>query len=687
MGVRLVRYNRPISGNGDGNISQSFDHDELINRDLLNQHPIYAITGLQEALNLLEDSIYDLSILIKDKTDNIQNSLQNQIINNLNAINDLEKRIKSVEDAIKKLQSIKCLDTNTVDLTYDSNIPSLKADVKIWSPKDGKENTNAIQVLATGLYVPKFKSKDSTTIVWSEELKGEPLDAIFNEGLKFSHTGGNWTDHYYPTEENSWYWDNNLQSFVQPRNSSYFNGFITKDFYDCYTHICTIKSTNSDDDANGIVIGHIIDGSGNAHTFTAICDRGGLGGNMLAIWYNYQHPNSQRIAYKSLGSKGGWNSVPNGILFEVKKNKNLVSVCCSRFNSTTLDEAMRINIDLNDYSWGNLFTGTVRYGYCNYSQAYTFYQNVQFTSTYVTTSTETVASVNLSKDATNSLSIKSDGLYSEAFRISANANNAITKQNDGYLVEKFVISPDNYNAIQKKTNGYYVEQTKISSQTDNALQKLSDGTFYVRDYRNIRIVTQNNHGFIVGDFIYYHPQNAYQKAKALDDYDSNIVGMVTKVINANQFEYQWTGFFATNLFSDTNGYIQGMPVYISDTDAGKIVQEQPDISKTVGYPVENAGIIIAIERGIQYNQEASIGDFKVSANNYNVRSDGFIRVVENVNYKKTLVQRLIDTISDGFKAAYIVFDDNAGVIRFVNTQQLYIDNNVSNNMNLFIKAF
>ena len=45
MGVRLVKYNRTAEGNEN---SYYNDHDYLVNRDLANQHPIYAISGLQE---------------------------------------------------------------------------------------------------------------------------------------------------------------------------------------------------------------------------------------------------------------------------------------------------------------------------------------------------------------------------------------------------------------------------------------------------------------------------------------------------------------------------------------------------------------------------------------------------------------------------------------------------------------
>ena len=128
-------------------------------------------------------------------------------------------------------------------------------------------------------------------------------------------------------------------------------------------------------------------------------------------------------------------------------------------------------------------------------------------------------------------------------------------------------------------------------------------------------------------------------------------------------------------------------MYISDTEPGHVVQEQPDISKTVGYPIENIGLIISIERGIQYNQEASIGDFKTSANTYNVRSDGFIRVVEDVDYKQTLIERLLNALDDTFKSTYMVFNDTEQTVRFINTNNLYLINQVPKGLNLFIKAF
>ena len=659
MGVRLVQYNR-YNNNGDGSLNR--DHDELINRDLLNQHPIYAITGLQEVLNILEDSIQETNTRLNQEVERINSDIES-----------INKEIEKIIDIINNLNVIKDVeDTYSVDMSYDKTTKILKADVKVY--KDTKNDSNSIQVLADGLYVPKTMTEDSNTITWSVKSLGETLKEIYQNGIKFSHYPNSWSNVYSSSEANAWYWDDNLQSFVQPQNTNYFTGFVTQNFYDYYTHTVTLRSTDSDNDRNGVIIGFVFDENNHPHTLSILTNKENGVTNSWRLVYDYYLPD-QQIIYNignnqgggtrpSGYSSGGWNSITNGITIRVTKYKNIVTATCSDWNSKIINEDTKITIDLNDYSWGYLFQGPVRYGYCNESQASSFFQNIDFVSLNQASANLLIASVKISKET----------------------GNAIIEKNDGIYAPVFIISPDDNNALVKKSNGYYVEGLQISKETDNCLEKLSDG-LYVRDQSNIKTVVQANHGFIVGDFIYYHPMNKYQLAAAIDSYDSNIVGMVTKVIDTNTFEYMWSGFYATDIFNSSNGYTQGMPLYISDVDPGKVTQVQPDISKAVGYPVENIGLIISIERGIQYNQEASIGDFKTSANTYNVRSDGFIKIVDGVEYKQVLIQKLIDSLDDEFKTNYMIFDDTNKTVQFINSNQLYDINKVPGGLNLFIKAF
>lgn len=661
MGVRLVRYKRFGSTNGDE--LDYRDHDELINRDLMNQHPIYAITGLQEVLNMLEDSIEDTNDWVHRTNIRIDN-----LILDIDRINQQLVDIRNLIDDLNIIKSVK--DTYSVDMHYDDVKKEISADVKVFTDKD---DTNAIQVLADGLYVPKTMTEETSTVKWTEESLGETLAEIYASGIKFSH-GGSWSNIYNASEANAWYWDNNLQSFVQPKNTVTFTGFVTQNLYDYYTHSVRLRSTDSDNDTNGVVIGFVFDENGHPNTLSIITHRQDGVANSWKLIYNYRLPGQVVVATIGNGAGGtrpgnysssGWNSIGNGITIRVTKHRNIVTAACSNWNSTVINEATKITIDLNNYSWGYLFQGAVRYGYCNYSQAKSFFQNIEFISENIASASKLLASVKVSEEAGNEIVIKDDGIYAPAF----------------------VISPDASNSLEKRANGYFAQGVSASPLADNALEKLADGTFYVREHSNIRTVTQTNHGFTVGDFIFYHPNDGYKLASALDDYDSNIIGMITKIIDTNSFEYQWSGFFATTMYNDLNGYVQGMPLYISDVNPGKVTQEQPNISKAVGYPVENLGLIISIERGIQYNMEASIGDFKSSANTYNVRSDGFIRVIEDVDYKQSLVERLLETLSDEFKKEYIIYDNVNKTIKFTNTELLYLNNSVPEGFYLFIKAF
>ena len=667
MGVRLVKYSRTNS-NGANNGQIFNDHDELTNRDLKNQHPIYAITGLQEVLNVLEDNITETNkvIIEKDKATNLR--IDAILLN----IEKLKKEIQDLYDFINNLNVIKDVeDTFTVDLNYNTTTKILKADVKIY--EDNKNNSNAIQVLTDGLYVPKTLTKDTNTITWNIESLGESLEEIFNNGIKFSHNSNSWANIYNTNEANSWYWDDDLKSFVQPINTNTFNGFVTKDFYDNYIHCVKLRSTDSDNDDNGLVIGFVFDEYGRPHTLSILCCRRGTPITDWSLVYDYKLPD-QQILFSSGNCQygtvptdsgsSGWNNFENGITIKVIKNKNLITAICSNWNKSILNENTKISIDLDNYSWGYLFQGPVRYGYCNHSQAYSFFQDIDFVSSNKASSNLFLASVKISKELDNEIEEKEDGIYAP----------------------KFIISPDDNNSLEKRSNGYYVQGFNLSKKENNSLEILQDG-LYVREYSNIKLVTQDNHGFIIGDFIYYHPIDKYKLASAIDDYDSNIVGMVTKIIDNNTFEYQWSGFYKTDLFNDQNGFTQGVPIYISSTKPGKVTQKQPDISKAVGYPVENIGLIISIERGIQYNQEATIGDFKMSANTYDIRSDGFIRVAEGIEYKQTLIEKLINSLSEEFIEEYIILDDTQNTLHFINTQALYDINKVPLGMNLFIKAF
>lgn len=652
MGVRLVKFDRY----GRSNTAYSYDHEDLINRDSMNQHPIYAITGLQEVLNILEDSIADINQFL------VEHSLEN-IETNIDDIND------KIEDIYKQIQTCKIQTfrtTNSVQMVYDDATQTLKADVRIHSDKI---RDNMIQSMKDGLYVPAPTTQNTYTVSWQKAAQTGityNIQEMFNGSNGISHYYKSWSAVYNEQDADGWTFSNS--TFYHEASTGSMTGIVTEEYYDYYINIVTVSSDDADDDVMGIIIAYAIDEDGKPHTLSIVFDREKNDDNYV-LWYDYGLPDQKRLLMKgnvNLGTKpsgtaiGNWSECPGGIVVQVIKDHDIIEVKTTNWGGGSYNAYTLMRLDLYDFPWGELFRGPVRIGFMAQSQAHASFRVSTFNSRVNPARYNLLANVRVSSDAQNEILIKTDGIFAPKFNISSQSGNGLVKYNDGYYV-----------------------RAAISKEADNALIAKTDG-LYTRDYKNIRTVVKSNHGFIVGDFIYYHPSSGYLKARAYDYYDINIVGMVTKVINVNSFEYQWGGFFPTNLFTDSNGYTQGMPLYISAT-AGKVTQVQPDISKAVGYPVENAGIVISIERGVQYNQEANIGDMKTSANNYNVRSDGFIKVVEEVEFKKSLVTKLLDVLTDDFKTRYMTI--NSESVQFINVLELYNSKSVPYGLNLFIKAF
>lgn len=392
MGVRLVKYNR-LNPNGIQSGDSNNDHNELFNRDLFDQHPIHAITGLQDILDTLENGITDINI----KVNNI-----------LLDIEQIQKDIKDIIDVINNLNIIKDVqDTKTIDLDYDINTKILKADVKVFNSDD-----NAIQIKATGLFVDKYsniETEDTKTVHLYTEGTGETLKTMYQNGNVFSHNGGT-NNIASSSEANAWYFDDSLDSFVQPLNTNTFTGFVSNIKYRTYTHRATLRSSDGDNDANGLVIAYVLDDIGIPHTLSCIINKGGeshCGNFYYALVYNKGLSGEQIIKTGTMSnghSTSGWNN--SYITMEVSKAGNAVECSISDWNSLDININTTIAIDLYNYSWGHYFIDRVQYGYCNQSQA-----NSYFTDIYFNGKGPLKANIILSDDKDNALEIRNNGLY------------------------------------------------------------------------------------------------------------------------------------------------------------------------------------------------------------------------------------------------------------------------------------
>lgn len=472
MGVRLVKYG-VINGTG------TYNHDELINRDLPDQHPISAITGLEDRLN----------------------------------------NLTSIENIVN---------TRSLTLEYDKTTKTLTGNVNIFNSED-----NAIQEKVTGLFVDKYaeiETEDTDSVHLYMEGLGETLKTMYKGGHVFSHNGGT-NNIASASEANAWYFDENLDSFVQPQNTVTFTGFVSSIKYRTYTHRATLRSSASDNDANGLVIAYVTDENGYPHTLSCIINKGKeshAGNFTYALVYNRELTGEQIVKTGTMSSghtTGAWSG--NYITMEVSKAANAIECSISNWGSLDINLNTVISIDLNDYSWGEYFIGKVQYGYCNQSQP-----NSYFTDIYFSGKGPLKADVLISEQEGNILKVLEDGLYADGqgsnTTISPDANNAIKQRENGLFVQDLsqhvlstiysesgahglryynnaleyyynntwntisvsggnttiitdkdiVLSPSSNNALVKYSNGYYVQAFIISQQANNALVKYSDG-YYV----------------------------------------------------------------------------------------------------------------------------------------------------------------------------------------------------------------
>lgn len=497
MGVRLVRYNNGvITGNGGYGGNGTFDHNELINRDLVNQHPISAITGLQESLDELQALIDSL--------------------------------VKNYEDS------------RSIHFDIDDSTKTLTANVKIFASKD-----NAIQEKVTGLFVdkyPEIETEDTASIHLYTEGAGETLETMYKGGNVFSHNGGT-KNIASASEANAWYFDKTLGSFVQPKNTSTFTGFVSSVKYRTYTHRATLRSPDSDNDANGLVIAYVLDENGHPHTLSCIINKGGeghAGSFYYALVYNRELSGEQVIKTGVMSgghSKSGWSN--NFITMEVSKSANAVECSISDWNSLDINLKTVIDIDLNDYSWGHYFTGRVQYGYCNQSQPKSYFTDIYFSG-------------------------------------------------KGPLKATAIISPDEGNTLEVRDNGLYCAGGGAST-GGNANS-------------NILNIQQTAHGLSVGNVVYLKSDGKYAKAFGEDSERIEVVGIITEVTDANNFIITVSGEFQTTGY---DGYPNGTVLYLSDTTAGALTDAPTEYIKPIAIKI-NTGILINIQRANEYSFEGTL---------------------------------------------------------------------------------
>ena len=212
---------------------------------------------------------------------------------------------------------------------------------------------------------------------------------VFNTWSRFSHIGAS-QPLATQSDLDAWSYNAGTSAVENANNTASATGFYSPRKYDSYTHEATLKSSGSDDDILGVVIGYIIE-DGKHYTLSAIRQTTGniiTSGLQWGLVYNINQDHTDNTRDQVLltngtasagGATQGWNSFTNGTKVRVRKIGANLSIKTSQWNSTSIDDTTEITFDLNSDSRTQRFAGAVPYGYVAWSQGPASFSSLSFT--------------------------------------------------------------------------------------------------------------------------------------------------------------------------------------------------------------------------------------------------------------------------------------------------------------------
>jgi hypothetical protein len=141
-------------------------------------------------------------------------------------------------------------------------------------------------------------------------------------------------------------------------------------------------------------------------------------------------------------------------------------------------------------------------------------------------------------------------------------------------------------------------------------------------------VNQTNHLFSIGDVLRIDENSIYLKAQANNIENSNVIGIVSEVIDENNFILTTHGKIEgfTNLIS-------GSVYFLSTINAGGITDEETDIIDTISKP-----ILIAISEtiGVFYNMRGTLLETSAGGTLHNELSNLDYENAGHTGFQKSL---------------------------------------------------
>lgn len=409
----------PISILLDGFIDEySNNEDPLILESIFN---LVGGTGIISGLNIEFTSIYEPGEISSFEFI-VKNSINKTKVGIAHLLNESIPDIICNPDTFDLQQNeTLLLDKNILlnnDIDYVVGNNSTLSIIDILDPVGGtlSVNGNNISFLSTGLAGQpagfKYKVKNNYNVEQFGNVflnitplpKSEAL--IYLNSLDANNTVSNFSpptmqdifnnwgrfngDKYYinkdaaisanDTNAQAWEFLNNPDRISMPLNVSPINGFISPDKLDNYTFECTVTSTSTDDDANGLVIAFVRDNNINKSLVLWRTNGGTAPVNGFGIAY-YENGTLVNLindinvggVYKN-SKYNGWNNRQSRL--KILRSGDIIECYCTNWDDVNnYQVSSKLTLDLNSQTFLNIFKGKCSYGYATFSQPNSTYLN------------------------------------------------------------------------------------------------------------------------------------------------------------------------------------------------------------------------------------------------------------------------------------------------------------------------
>lgn len=274
---------------------------------------------------------------------------------------------------------------NPQDVIYKTMDRINEEVTRIEKTNDNSENVTRIKRALSGVSdIPEVRTQaysNATALAnaLATIIPPTPLE-IFNNWDRISN------DAYYPNgvgatgEAASWVWDDSLNSMRVTVNSSTHLGFLSTEQVVNYRHEATVRSTDSDDDWNGLILTYKREGDYNNYISVQVCCDGtndtSTTSPNVSLMMMLNGTNTRLSYIPTDGRTGGWRNAFKRI--KIERRGDDFDIQLSPWNSTDYHSDYKLHFSLKDFTGADYFSGPQKYGYYNRSQNNSFWEDIRF---------------------------------------------------------------------------------------------------------------------------------------------------------------------------------------------------------------------------------------------------------------------------------------------------------------------